>query len=169
MEDTTLTILRDAKVIETFLSRLTKTDTCWTWNGAARPVTGHGFFKYRGLRVSAHRASYVMFKGAIPTGLVIDHICRNPPCVNPEHLRAVTQKQNMENRTGAHKNSRSGVRGVIWSKQAGKWTVSVRHYGKRYHGGTFVDIAEAESAAIALRNRLFTCNNADDNQTSLAA
>lgn len=169
MDDTTLAILTDAKVIDAFLSRLTKTETCWTWNGASRPSTGHGFFKYKGLRVAAHRVSYVMFKSEIPAGLVIDHICHNPPCVNPDHLRAVTQKQNMENRTGAHKNSKSGIRGVYWDSGRKKWVAQVRHNGKQVHAGVFLSIREAEEAAIDMRNKLFTCNNADHQETSLLA
>jgi len=167
MEDTTLAILADAKVIEAFMSRFTESDGCWTWNGSSRP-TGHGHFKYKGLRIAAYRAAYAIFKGPIPDGLVIDHICHNPKCVNPDHLRAVTQKQNMENRSGAHKNSKSGIRGVMWDKKSSKWTVAVRHYGKRYYGGLFTDIRQAEAAAIDLRNRLFTCNTGDQ-ETSLAA
>lgn len=42
----------------------------------------------------AHRLFYEMVNGKIPEGLVIDHLCRNPGCVNPEHLEAVTEKEN---------------------------------------------------------------------------
>lgn len=42
----------------------------------------------------AHRVSYEIFKGKIPKGLSIDHKCRNIKCINPEHLEAVTQREN---------------------------------------------------------------------------
>lgn len=53
------------------------------------PDTG----KYR--TMLAHRVSYRAFKGEIPEGLVLDHLCSNPSCINPEHLEAVTQRENV--------------------------------------------------------------------------
>ena len=45
--------------------------------------------------VLTHRASYVAFVGPIPDGLVLDHLCRNRACINPDHLEAVTQSVNV--------------------------------------------------------------------------
>lgn len=68
---------------------------CWVWTSAL--VNGYGVFSVwdgRWRTVSAHRWSYERVKGAISMGLVIDHLCRNPVCVNPDHLEAVTSRVN---------------------------------------------------------------------------
>jgi hypothetical protein len=43
----------------------------------------------------AHRVVYERVRGPIPKGLVLDHLCRNPGCVNPEHLEPVSQATNL--------------------------------------------------------------------------
>lgn len=67
---------------------------CWEWM-AARHRTGYGRIAFNRETWLAHRLTYTLLVGAIPDGLVIDHLCRNRPCVNPEHLRAVTQWENV--------------------------------------------------------------------------
>lgn len=72
---------------------------CWLWTGAASS-TGYGSVgvgsKASGqpfVRV-AHRVVWLLERGDIPRGLVLDHLCRNPTCVNPAHLEPVPQKEN---------------------------------------------------------------------------
>lgn len=72
-----------------FESKINKTDSCWVWTGAKQ---SRGYGNYRGKL--AHRVSYEKYVGEIPSGLTIDHLCRNRLCVNPEHLEAVTQYVN---------------------------------------------------------------------------
>lgn len=73
---------------------------CWEW--AASLTGGYGTIEYRRAEVGgsrrtvrAHRASYELAKGPIPPGLCLDHLCRNTRCVNPDHLEAVTQQENV--------------------------------------------------------------------------
>ena len=67
---------------------------CWLWQNASTPP-GYGVFYLWGKQTYAHRASYELHVGPIPEGLVIDHLCRNRRCVNPEHLEPVTQRINL--------------------------------------------------------------------------
>ncbi len=71
-------------------ARTNKTDSCWLWTGA-KQTAGYGVLSDR----LAHRLSYERWKGPIPAGLTIDHLCRVRHCVNPEHLEAVTLAENV--------------------------------------------------------------------------
>ena len=59
---------------------------CWKWTGR---IDNSGYAV-----VNVHRLMFELFNGKIPKGLVIDHLCRERDCFNPNHLEAVTQKEN---------------------------------------------------------------------------
>lgn len=140
-----------------FLSKVRKTSTCWLWAGHVMK-NGYATFWFLRKPVLVHRFSYEMHVGPIPEGKQLDHKCHVTHCVNPDHLRPVTQKQNNENVAGPIGSNTSGARGVTWNKERKKWHVRVRHNRQCHSGGHFTDLREAEQAAIALRNKLFTHN-----------
>lgn len=70
---------------------------CWLWIGSD-DNKGYGKFSIKGKTTKAHRASYELYKGCIPIGLHVLHVCDNPICVNPDHLFLGTHSDNMKDR-----------------------------------------------------------------------
>ena len=135
-------------------------DPCWIWEGTVNQ--GYGVIKRHRLpRLFAHRLSYEKVYGEIPEGLQVDHICRHPACFNPNHLRAVTQKQNNENRGTYSRRSSSGFRGVYYMKHLGKWVARTKHFKATYEDGPFDTVEEAYAAVVKLRLRVHTHNDVD--------
>ena len=76
-----------------FWAHVEKSDCCWLWTASS--AKGYGRFNPGGGPVQAHRWLYELVRGAIPTGLELDHLCRIKLCVNPDHLEAVPHKVNL--------------------------------------------------------------------------
>ena len=153
--------LKNATPLERLAAHSEEQGECRVWTGSTVPHPSRsgkdaGQIRVDGKLWLAHRLSYTLNIGPIPEGFQVDHKCRNPPCINPNHLQLATNKVNNENLSGARINSKTGIRGVTWFKPMKKYRATVGHNGKQYIGGYFDDIKEAEQAAIALRKKLFT-------------
>ena len=78
-----------------FWSKVDSTGDCWVWTAYSRDGK-YGSMKVRGDLFMAHRVAWVIAnRREVPTGLVIDHLCRNTHCVNPNHLEPVTERENL--------------------------------------------------------------------------
>lgn len=127
---------------------------CLVWTGAA-DNTGHGAIYQGEICMPAHRAAWIVAGLPLEPEQVIDHKCHNPPCVNVAHLRAVTQRENMENRAGANKNNVTGYRGVSWHSASKSYVVQVTSRGKLHYKYGFKTPEEANIVAIAMRKELY--------------
>lgn len=68
---------------------------CWLWT-ACEDEKGYGQFTKDGRKqCGAHRFSYIYYRGEIPPGMTLDHLCRVRCCVNPDHLEVVTRGENV--------------------------------------------------------------------------
>lgn len=133
-----------------FWEKVNKTDTCWNWTAGKNGV-GYGAIRIQDKQQLAHRVSFEWHYGPIPAGSEVDHLCHNTACVNPSHLRLATSAINGQNRAGAYRNSKSGVRGVTWSKANQKWKAEAMVGGIRHNLGYFETLEEAESLIVEWR------------------
>lgn len=83
---------------------------CWLWTGSRVPL-GYGQFNATTKAPTrAHRWAWEYLVGPIPEGMHLDHLCRNPPCVNPDHLEPVTPGENF--RRSQHPSVRTQRTGI---------------------------------------------------------
>lgn len=90
--------------MDRFWKKVEKTATCWFWRGALKK-NGYGNVWYNGSWTQAHRLAFILSKGQIPDGFDVDHVkavCSSRSCVNPDHLEAVSHKENMRRTRRSH-------------------------------------------------------------------
>lgn len=88
-----------------------KPDGCWegrTWQNR----DGYCMISVNGRDIPLHKFMYEVIKEVVPTGLVLDHKCRNRQCCNPDHLEAVTQQENIR-RSPVFKHGRYAKQGAL--------------------------------------------------------
>lgn len=82
------------------LSKVTVTDAdCWEWGGYL-DEKGYGRLVVKKTTAYAHRVLWELERGPVPDGRELDHLCRNPACVNPDHLEPVTHQENIRRGVG---------------------------------------------------------------------
>lgn len=100
---------------EKFWARVQKTDGCWVWMGCVN-VAGYGTLSMGDKEIGAHRFSYTIHNGDIPLGLSVCHTCDNRRCVNPDHLFAGTQNDNVQDMVRKGRNRCNPPRGEAHKK-----------------------------------------------------
>lgn len=128
---------------------------CWLWTGYV--VRGsYGQICYKGIKSYAHRMSYFIFKGEIPKGLDVCHSCDQPSCVNPDHLFAGTEKDNMQDMV--RKGRQGKVKGELCgnSKLTNKQVERIKQRLSLRESGRAIarEYGVAETCISAIKNKL---------------
>ena len=127
---------------------------CWEWTGAkntkgyGRIAAGYGSSS----RYLAHRLAYEEAVGPILPNICLDHVCHNPSCVNPTHLRACTIRQNNSNQC-LRKSNACGYKGV--HAYFNKWIAQITVNRKNIYIGLFKTKEEAHAAYCDAATRYF--------------
>lgn len=86
---------------ERFWGHVEKSDGCWLWTGSTTSW-GYGHVNWKGAYRGAHQVAWELTNGSpAPAGFDLDHLCRTPACVRPDHLEPVSHKENV-NRGARH-------------------------------------------------------------------
>ena len=100
-------------------------------------------------KIRGHQLAWFITYGVLPS-YETDHINQNKADNRIANLRDVPKELNQRNGTRKGNNT-SGVPGVIWHKQRGKWCAQASVNGTHHHLGLFEEITEAETTVRKFR------------------
>ncbi len=137
---------------ERFWAKVNKTSHCWLWTSAVQ--SGYGvFWLGDGKSVKAHRFSYVLHFGEIPTGMMVCHRCDTPTCIKPDHLFIGTAADNMADRDSKHRQAcgdRNGSRSHPEQRPRGaaNWMHKNKHLLPRGENHPMAKVSDETAAQI---------------------
>lgn len=94
-----------SKIVDRFMAKVEKTDSCWLWTAYTLPKMGYGMFWMNNTMRLTHRVSFEFFRGPIGD-LHVLHRCDNPRCVNPDHLFLGTNADNVADKVEKNRSAR---------------------------------------------------------------
>lgn len=137
---------------ESFFANPNKKGCFITWNKTypgkrtgSPNARGYLMVSLFGKQYYCHRIIWEMHNGPIPKGYVIDHSDRNMVNNRIENLDCCLQRQNLGN-SSIRSNNRSGVRGVYYNDETGKWVARIHVSKKCIRLGSFITKGEAAVA-----------------------
>jgi hypothetical protein len=122
-----------------FWSYVEKTDNCWFWKGF-KYQDGYGGFKYEGKHIKAHRYSYLLHFGNLPSNLLVRHSCDNKLCVNPNHLSLGSHIDNMKDMTDRNRQSKGSEQHL--SKLTEEQVLEIKNYLKNFYRGIYTHLGK---------------------------
>lgn len=137
---------------------------CWMWTGSTFAGKEYGQIKHEGKNWRVHRLAYELLVGPIPSGLVVDHLCRQPRCFRPDHLEAVTSVVNTHRGEGpsainarratcSHGHLLAGENLYLTPDGRRKCRVCLRNANAKYEVKRPWDRGDREKARAAARER----------------
>ena len=119
------------RAVERFWRQVDRSQDCWLWRGR-QDSRGYGKNWIMGESL-AHRVAYRLVVGDVPAGLEIDHLCRTPLCVRPEHLEPVTHRVNVQRGMAAAVTGARG-RAMTACKRGHPFDTANTRWGRGGHG-----------------------------------